>query len=163
MINECITDGSLLAGHTANQLKHMLEILNRGYPHLKLPKHGNKTELVDRVVAANMLIAALKPSAQREEPPAQPSALLSLQSAPATTTQSISSSSRPEPVEMPAAKRAKPGEKTTLLALIAQYNVSQVAAYDASSKTKVNKLALTGSCQLLRERLVKVGVKVPDF
>ena len=149
-VSAFITNPESLSSLTANQLKNMIDVINRGYPHFKIPKQGNKPELVERIVAANMLIIALDPTTA---PSARPSATTPI---PATAE-----STQPQAPAPAARKRPKPGEKAVYLGLIDQYNASQVASHNVSSRVPVSKLSKTGSVEILRERLLKVGVAIP--
>jgi len=37
----------------------MIDLLNKGYPHLKIPKSGNKKEIIERIISANTFIASM--------------------------------------------------------------------------------------------------------
>jgi hypothetical protein len=142
-----ITDPKVLDGHTQAQLKLLIDSINRGYPHLKISKNGNKTDLVNRIVATNNLIEACKP---------KNAVLETVQTDEAFQVQS-EASERAE-----TSKRKRVTEKAVFIDLVNKYNYSQLQDYDPGSGKKVLKLSTNGNAQTLRERLQTAGVKLPD-
>jgi hypothetical protein len=136
----------------------MIDLINEGYPHMKLAKTGNKGEFINRIVTANNFIKANNFVSSTQ--PASSSQL-------AATSQPVSSS-QPAASSEPAfnqvsAKRAKTGEKNAYITLINDYNAAQVADHDVSRRGKVIQLSKNGSAEVLRHRLVKAGVTVLNF
>ena len=130
----------MLKGHSGTQLKYMIDLINKGYPHLKIAKTGNKAELINRIVTANSCIKATN----------------------STSSSRQAVSSEPAVNQQPA-KRAKHGEKNAYLTLINNYNTAQVTAHNVSRRGKVVRLSRGGRAEDMRSRLIQAGVEVPDF
>jgi hypothetical protein len=135
MLNLNITDKSMLEGYTAQQLKHMINIINKGYPHFKIPKTGTKPELIERIVSANQFILSFNSKNKNDQ---------QLSSIEQTGGQLDSSKQT---------KTVKELDK-----LIKDYNSTQIDSFNVSSDKKLNKISLCGTKAQKIERLEKAGV-----
>ena len=120
-----ITDPKLLEGQTQKQLSALVDVINRGYPHLKISKSGNKTDLIRRIIATNNLLEACKPI---DVAPAK------VKAGGAVQVNEQSSTERAEGIDAritPILKRKRcASEKSVYIDLIKRFNSSQVENYD---------------------------------
>lgn len=158
-----ITDPKLLDGHTQKQLTTLVDAINRGYPHLKISKSGNKADLIRRIIATNNLLEACVPineptvhSRSSGTPAAQDHEQSAAAAAPCSSKKQ---EAEPPAVCAAALKRKRVATaKAVYIDLVNRYNSSQLDGYDPRSGRKLLKLSAHGNAETLKERLREAGM-----